>query len=91
MQDFRRKIRYCYLLTFTKETRMTFKTLPSKKELTAKAHDAGTKVRALYDHASDEVHDLAHTVEGHIQKKPVQASLIALGAGLVLGLLLRRR
>ena len=66
--------------------------LPTKKEeLRAKAHEAGSKVRALYDHARDDVTHAAETVEGHIHDKPVQASVIALGAGLLLGLLLRRR
>lgn len=55
--------------------------------ITAKAYEAGTKVRALYDNAEGELQDLANT----IQKKPLQTGLIALGAGVVLGLLLGRR
>jgi ElaB/YqjD/DUF883 family membrane-anchored ribosome-binding protein len=70
---------------------MSIKTLTNKKELSEKAHEAGAKVRAIYDQASGEVRELSQNVEEHIYKKPVQSSLIALGAGVLLGLLLRRR
>ena len=56
-----------------------------------KARDAGAKVRQIIDGATGEVTDVAEVVESKINEKPVQATLIALAAGFVLGLLLRRR
>ena len=70
---------------------MGIKSITDKKALKEKAHEAGTQVRAIYDHASEEVHEVAHHVEERIVARPLQSSLIALGAGVVLGLLLRRR
>lgn len=58
---------------------------------TAKAHEAGVKIRQVIDATTGEVSDVAETVEARIEQKPVQSTLIALGAGLILGLLLRRR
>ncbi len=57
----------------------------------AAANKAGSKIRALYQAASNEVHDRAESIEDQIHNKPVKAGLIALGVGLVLGALLGRR
>lgn len=56
-----------------------------------RAREAGSKVRHMIDDASGEVSEFAKTVEARIQEKPVQSTVIALGAGLLLGLLLNRR
>ena len=51
----------------------------------------GSKVRALYDNAGGEIRDVRSAVEDKINAEPVQSTLIALGAGLILGLLLGRK
>lgn len=57
----------------------------------AVANKAGRKVRNLVDTASHEVAHAGKSVSAHIKDKPVQSSLMALGAGIVLGVLLRRK
>jgi len=57
----------------------------------AVAHAAGEKLREVVDSAREETQDIAEATERRIKEKPVQSSLIALGVGLVLGALLRRR
>jgi ElaB/YqjD/DUF883 family membrane-anchored ribosome-binding protein len=54
------------------------------------ANKAGRKVRDLYNAASKEIGDDIDIVTSQIRKKPVQSSMIALGAGFLLGALLRR-
>ncbi len=54
------------------------------------AHKAGCKIRNMYDAATTEISDDFGIVTSKIRKSPVQSSLLALGAGLVLGVLLRR-
>lgn len=54
------------------------------------AHRAGTSVRNMLDSASDELTHVKEVVNDQIHNKPVQSSLIALGAGVILGLLIRR-
>lgn len=54
------------------------------------ANKAGRKIRAYFDHASDEVTHAADVVKTQIRTKPVQSSLMALAAGFVLGALYRR-
>ena len=66
-------------------------TQSGKVHYTDKAREAGEKVRHVIDAATGEVSEIAENVEHRIQDKPVQSTLIALGAGLVLGLLLGRR
>ena len=62
-----------------------------KVHYTEKAREAGEKVRHVIDAATGEVSEIAENVEHRIQDKPVQSTLIALGVGLALGLLLRRK
>ena len=54
------------------------------------AYNAGRKAKEIWGTASDEISQATDTVTTQIRKKPVQSSLIALGAGVILGLLLRR-
>ncbi len=54
------------------------------------AHNAGQKVRQFFSTTSTEVGNAAQKVTTEIRNKPVRASLIALGAGFVLGALCRR-
>lgn len=54
------------------------------------ANKAGRKVRDLYNAASKEIGGDIDMVKSQIRRKPVQSSLIALGAGFLLGALIRR-
>ncbi len=56
-----------------------------------RAREAGTKVRHLIDEASGEVREISTAIESRVNEKPMQSSLIALGAGFILGMLLSRR
>mgnify|MGYP001551400443 CR=1 FL=1 len=55
------------------------------------AHDAGAKVRDLYDRTRDTTSRVGHDLESEIKTNPVRASLIALGAGFILGALFASR
>ena len=59
-------------------------------DLTDFANRAGRKVRSYYNAASDELSDDYGQLTSRIRSNPVQASFIALGAGVLLGALLRR-
>jgi len=59
-------------------------------DLSEIAHRAGRKVRSYYTAAADEISDDYGQLTSRIKANPVQASFIALGAGVLLGALLRR-
>ncbi len=59
-------------------------------DLQSVANKAGRKVRNLYDSASDELAYVSDTVGSEIRSNPIRSSAIALGAGVLLGLLMRR-
>ncbi len=59
-------------------------------ELHNAAHQAGRKVRSLYNTASHEISHAGDVVTSEIRSNPVRSSLIAIGVGVVLGALLRR-
>lgn len=54
------------------------------------AHEAGRKVRHFLHSASDEISHASESVTSEIRSNPVRSSAIALGVGVVLGVLLRR-
>lgn len=54
------------------------------------AHSAGRKVRGMLNSASDEISYASEYVGTEIRSNPVRSSVIALGAGVLLGVLLRR-
>ncbi len=54
------------------------------------AHQAGRKVRSMYNTASNEISHAGDVVTSEIRNNPVRSSLIAMGVGVVLGALLRR-
>lgn len=54
------------------------------------AHNAGRKVRSMYNSASDEITHASDVVTGEIRGNPIRSSAIALGLGVVIGALLRR-
>ena len=63
----------------------------AKESLLATANKAGTKVREFIDSATDEFTNASDAVTSRIQDKPMQSALIALGVGVLAGLLFRRR
>lgn len=62
----------------------------AKNELRSAANRTGRRVREFIDTASDELHHVSDSVGSQIRSNPVQSSLIALGAGFILGALFRR-
>lgn len=54
------------------------------------ANQAGRKVRSLYNTASEEITHATDTVTGEIRSNPVRSSAIALGVGVIIGMLMRR-
>ena len=54
------------------------------------AHSAGRKVRGMFNTASDEICSARESVGAEIRSNPIRSSLIALGAGVLLGALLNR-
>lgn len=60
------------------------------ENLVDKAAHAGEEVRRYISNATDRVTQAGSELEHTIQQKPVQSSVIALCAGIVLGMLLRR-
>lgn len=61
-----------------------------KDDLNNAAQQAGRKVRNFFNSASDEISHATDTVTTQVRKNPVQSSMIALGAGFILGALFRR-
>ena len=62
----------------------------AKTDLRQAAYDTGAKVRRLFTNFKDEITDTTGTVTRAVRNKPVQSTLLALGAGFILGSLLRR-
>ncbi len=62
----------------------------TKDDLCDTANKMGHKVREFVESANDEINRATKTVTAHINDKPVQSSLIALGIGYILGSLMRR-
>ena len=54
------------------------------------ANHVGRRVRGFFDSASDEMHHMTDSVSQQVRSNPVQSTMIALGAGFVLGILFRR-
>lgn len=63
----------------------------AKRNLNEVANQAGRKVRAFLHTTEDELVHARDAVTTQIRSKPVQSSMIALGAGVILGILLNRR
>lgn len=59
-------------------------------DLSAYANKAGRTMRSFINTAGDEISHVSEKLTTEIRTNPVRSSLIALGAGLVLGALLRR-
>lgn len=54
------------------------------------ARHAGQEVRRYFTTAVDKAEEVTHDVESRIRNKPVEATLIALGVGFLVGLLTRK-
>lgn len=61
-----------------------------KDELRSAANQAGRRMRGFLNSATDELNNVTDSVTAQVRKNPVQSSLIALGAGFIIGSLLRR-
>lgn len=61
-----------------------------KDDLRSIANSTGRKLRTAFDSTTHELSHAAEIVTKQIKDKPVQSSLIALGAGFLLGALFRR-
>jgi ElaB/YqjD/DUF883 family membrane-anchored ribosome-binding protein len=55
------------------------------------AENAGRKVRDFIDDTSDKLQDTGDRIKQEVNDNPMQSTLIALGAGFVLGMLFSRR
>ena len=55
------------------------------------ASEAGAKVRGLVNRTVDDVSHVSRNVESEIKTNPMRSSLVALGAGFIIGALLTRR
>ena len=62
----------------------------SKSDLLGAANQAGRKVLSLAHSARDGVTHATGSVTKEIRNNPVQASLVALGVGYIIGMLSRR-
>ncbi len=62
----------------------------NKENLCETANQMGQKLRAIVDNAGDEMSGAGDFLTKEIKEKPLQSSLIALGIGAVLGLILTR-
>ncbi|HEU5046692.1 MAG TPA: hypothetical protein VFT64_02505 [Rickettsiales bacterium] len=62
----------------------------AENDLEAFAHNTGRKARHYFESASEHLADTAHLVEDEIRDNPMRSTLLALGAGFLLGALFRR-
>lgn len=62
-----------------------------KAELHEMAFEAGQRSREIIDSAEGELADIKKTAAAVIRKKPLQSGVLALGVGVLIGMLLRRR
>jgi len=70
--------------------RATDKAAEAASRTTDKVSDAKERGRAAYDQARDRADEWLDDVRDYVREKPVQAVAIALGAGWLLGRILRR-
>lgn len=62
----------------------------AKNDLEGVARETGTHVRAFVDSAEHSLKDASETVAVKIRKNPIQSTFIALGVGLLAGIIYRR-
>jgi ElaB/YqjD/DUF883 family membrane-anchored ribosome-binding protein len=59
-------------------------------DLHSAANQAGHKIRSMYNSASDEISHASDQVTSEIRSNPIRSSAVALGVGVLLGMVLRR-
>ncbi|MFA4846365.1 MAG: hypothetical protein WC654_07490 [Patescibacteria group bacterium] len=62
----------------------------AKNDLEGVARETGTHMRAFVDSAEHSLKDAGGTVAVKIRENPIQSTLIALGVGLLAGIIYRR-
>lgn len=62
----------------------------AKSDLEGVARETGTHMRAFVDSAGHSLKDAGGTVAVKIRENPIQSTLIALGVGLLAGIIYRR-
>jgi len=62
----------------------------AKDDLEGVARETGTHMRAFVDSAGHNLKDAGGAVAGKIRDNPIQSTLIALGVGLLAGVIYRR-
>lgn len=62
----------------------------AKNDLEGVARDAGTHMRAFVDSTEHSLKDVGGTVAVKIRNNPIQSAMIALGLGLLAGIIYRR-
>lgn len=70
--------------------RATDKAADAANRATDKAAEIGERGREVYDETADRVDAWLDSARGYVREKPVQSLAIALGAGWLLGRILRR-
>ena len=70
--------------------RATDKVAGAATRTTEKASEYGERGREVYDQAMDRAEDWMDQARDYVREKPLQSMAIALGAGWLLGRLLRR-
>lgn len=75
--------------TKNKESNLLHAAHEMQDNLNVAASNAGRKVRSMFNSANDEIKNASDTVASEIRANPVLSSAIALGAGLIIGLILR--
>jgi len=73
------------------QEKMCDKAQDVRGDLREAAHNAGQKVREIYDTATHEGRDASALVQKQIRSNPLAAGAIAAGVGFLLGALFRRR
>jgi len=62
-----------------------------KDDVVGVAHRSGQHARELADSAGHNLSDASETMMGYVREKPFKSGFIALGVGLVVGMLFARR
>jgi ElaB/YqjD/DUF883 family membrane-anchored ribosome-binding protein len=62
-----------------------------RDDLQGLAHDAGTAARHYVEIGQENISTLTKSMASSIQRKPIQSGAIAVGLGMLLGMMMRRR
>lgn len=59
-------------------------------DLSARASEAGAKLRTLFDDAQGQINKAGGRLNQEVHDNPVRTGLLALGAGVLIGMLIKR-